>query len=107
MEADGTHLDGDEVLQSDVLLHQELLSFGDKAHGSQEDLLVLCQIFLILRVRYCDWDLFLWKEKERQKLGVFQRNPRGGREGSIPYHKPKTGIIIVSSQVMKPKAQRG
>lgn len=70
MDADGTHLDGDEVLQSDVLLHQELLSLGDKAHGSQQDLLVLCQIFLILRVRYCDWDLFLWKGKQRRELGV-------------------------------------
>lgn len=62
-DADRSHLDGDEVLQSNVLLYQELISFGDKAHGSQQDLLVLCQVFLILGVRYFDWDLFLWKRK--------------------------------------------
>lgn len=69
-DADWIHLDGDDVLQSDVLLHQELLSFDDKAHCSQQDLLVLCQVFLILRVRYCDRDLFLWKGKQRWELGV-------------------------------------
>jgi hypothetical protein len=54
-----SHLDGDEVFQSDVLFHQELLSFGDKTHGSQQDLLVLSQVFFVLRIRYCNWDLFL------------------------------------------------
>lgn len=79
VDADRGHLDGDEVLQSNVLFYQELLSFGDKAHGSQQDLLVLCQVFLILRVRYCDWDLFLWKGKKRWELGIqcsFSTGPR-------------------------------
>lgn len=68
--ADRSHLDADDVLQSNVLLHQELLSFGDKAQGGQQDLLVLCQVFLILRVRYFNRDLFLWKGKQRWELGV-------------------------------------
>lgn len=86
-DADRSHLDGDEVLQSNVLFYQELLCFADQAHGSQEDLLVLCQVFLILRVRYCDWDPFLWKAKQRWESGIQcyfskERRKRKGRFNS-------------------------
>jgi hypothetical protein len=57
VDVDRSYLDGDEVLQGNVLLHQELLALTDKAHGSQQDLLVFCQVSFVLRVRYCDWDL--------------------------------------------------
>lgn len=107
-DSDSSHLDGNEVLQSNVFLHQELLSFGHKAHGSQEDLLVLCQAFLVLRIRYCNWDLFLWKGKQRWELGVqcsFSKNPE--EELYEPCNQCETVIVIISSQIKKPKAQRG
>ena len=107
-DSDSSHLDGNEVLQSNVFLHQELLSFGHKAHGSQEDLLVLCQAFLVLRIRYCNWDLFLWKGKQRWELGVqcsFSKNPE--KELYEPCNQCETVIVIISSQIKKPKAQRG
>lgn len=59
VDVDKSYLDGDEVLQRNVLLYQELLSFTDKAQGSQQDFLVFCQVSFILRVRYCDWNLLL------------------------------------------------
>lgn len=89
-----SHLNNDEVLQSNVLLHQELLSLGDKVHGSQKHLLVLCQVFLILRVRYCNWDLFLWKWKQRWELGVwcsFSKNLE--KEG-------KAKFIVIPSMIL-------
>lgn len=66
---DYSDLDGDEVLQGNIFLHQELFSFGDKAHGSQQDLLVFCQVLFVLGVSDHNGDLLLWKGKQRWELG--------------------------------------